>query len=107
MVSILSIMPESTECVQATRSGLRDAPTPEPAAWGLEGRDGQNRPDRGGQRAEYEALSRSVGSAWLSDLGHIKWFRGARPRAQDAPRPDPDGHPAAAGLRSRSDALDQ
>src|SRR5947207_8238982 len=72
-----------------------------------EGRDGENRPDRGGQRAEYEALSRSVGSARLSDLGHIKWFRGARSRAQDAPRSDPDGYPASAGLRSRSDAVDQ
>src|ERR1700687_763970 len=74
---------------------------------GLEGRDGKNRPDRGGQRAQYEALSRSAGGAWLSDLGHLKWFRGARSRAQASSRSHPDGYPASAGFGTRSHALDQ
>src|SRR5664279_5902316 len=75
--------------------------------WDWEGRDGKNRPDRGGQRAQYEALSRSVGSAWLSDLGHIKWFRGAGSCPKTSSRSDFDGYPAAASVRPRSDALDQ
>src|SRR6202051_4807145 len=73
----------------------------------LEGRDGKNRPDRGGQRAQYEALSRSPGGPWLSDLGHQQRLRGARSGAETSSRPDPDGYPVAAGLRARGDALDQ
>src|SRR5260370_341064 len=64
-----------------------------------EGRDGKNRPDRGGQRAEYEALSRSVGSAWLSDLGHQQRLRGARSCPQASSRSYPHGYPASAGIR--------
>src|SRR5665213_4069295 len=74
---------------------------------GIGGTDGQNRPDRGGQRAQYEALSRSVGGAWLSDVRHQQRFRGARSRAQAPSRSDPDGYPAAPGVRARGDALDQ
>jgi CheY-like chemotaxis protein len=35
---------------------------PDLSFWDWEGRDGKNRPDRGGQRAEHEALSR-----WIKD----------------------------------------
>src|SRR5664280_3343611 len=73
--------------------------------WG--GGNAEDRPDRGGQRAEYEALPRPPGSAWLPDRRHPQRHRGARSGAQIPARSDFDGYPAAGSLRPRSDQMAQ
>src|SRR6266446_5720691 len=70
-------------------------------SWGY----GQDRHDRGGQRAQHEALPRPVGGPWLPDRGHAQRHRGPRPCPQASSRPDPHGHPTSRSFRSRSNQV--
>jgi len=65
----------------------------------------QNRPDREDKRAQHEALSDLL-ERRLSDLGTSNGSS-ARSRPQAAPDLMPDGYPASASVRPRSDALDK